>query len=111
MKKKIICFDLDGVICSNTLGNYKEAKPIKLNIKKINELYDQGNYIKIYTARFMGRSNDNANKAKKKAYDMTVKQLKKWKLKYHKLFFGKISYDIIIDDKALGFKKGWRKLL
>ena len=31
--------------------------------------------------------------------------MKLFRLKYHKLFFGKISYDIIIDDKALGFKK------
>ena len=27
--KKVICFDLDGVICNNTWGNYKLAKPIK----------------------------------------------------------------------------------
>ena len=26
---KIICFDLDGVICNNTYGDYSKAKPIK----------------------------------------------------------------------------------
>ena len=39
---KIICFDLDGVICTNTWGKYEDAKPIKKSIKKINELYEKG---------------------------------------------------------------------
>ena len=37
--------------------------------------------------------------------------LKKWKVKYHELIFGKISYDLIVDDKALGFKKNWINLI
>ena len=34
-------------------------------------------------------------------------QLKKWKVKFHKLIMGKPSYDLFIDDKAYGFKKNW----
>ncbi len=30
-----------------------------------------------------------------------------WGVKYHSLIFGKPSFDIIVDDKSLGFKKNW----
>ncbi len=29
------------------------------------------------------------------------------KIKYHKLIFGKTSFDIYIDDKSLFFDKNW----
>ena len=59
----------------------------------------------IYTARFMGRNNDNAKKAKKQGYKFTKKQLDSWGLKYSKLILGKPSYDIFVDDKSIFFKK------
>lgn len=108
-KKKIICFDLDGVICKTKKNYYTKSKPNHLAIKKINKLYDEGNYIKIFTARFMGRSKDNQVAAKKKGYHITKKQLEKWNLKYHKLILGKPSYDIIIDDKSIFYNKNWIK--
>ena len=37
---KTICFDLDGVICTNTWGKYEDAKPIISSINKVNELYN-----------------------------------------------------------------------
>ena len=43
--------------------------------------------------------------AKKQGYETTFKQLKKWGLNFHELKMGKTSYDLIIDDKSLGFKK------
>ena len=51
----------------------------------------------------MGRSNENAAKAKKKAYLITTNQLKLWKIKFHKLIFGKPSFDVYIDDKNIDF--------
>jgi len=30
-----------------------------------------------------------------------------WGVKYHKLIFGKPSYDILIDDKCLFYSKHW----
>ena len=105
MKK--ICVDIDGVICITKKNLYKNSKANFKVIKTINRLYDEGHYILIYTARFMGRNNDNATLAKKKGYKFTKAQLNKWGLKFHKLLLGKPSYDIIIDDKALGYKKKW----
>lgn len=100
MKKKIFCFDIDGVICRTFKSDYKKSIPIKKNIKRINNLYNKGHIIKIFTARFMGRTKDNSTLAKKKGFKFTLLQLKKWNLKYHKLIMGKPSYDYFVDDKA-----------
>lgn len=110
-KLKILCFDLDNVICKTKKNDYPKSKPIKKNINYINSLYDKGYTIKIFTARGMGRSNQNIKIAKKNFSLLTKNQLKKWKLKYHNLILGKPSYDIFVDDKNLGFSKNWVSLL
>ena len=104
---KIICFDIDNTICKTIKNHYKKSIPIKSNIKAINKIYEKGFYIKLFTARFMGRSKENAIIAKKRGYNLTKKQLKLWDVKYHELIFGKPSFDLYVDDKALGFKKNW----
>ena len=53
----------------------------------------------------MGRNNDNIYNAKRQGYNFTKNQLDRWGLKYNKIFFGKPSADIYIDDKAIGFNK------
>jgi hydroxymethylpyrimidine pyrophosphatase-like HAD family hydrolase len=109
MNKKIICFDLDNTLCKTEGNFYKNSKPIKNKILLVNKLYDKGYIIKIFTARFMGRSNENIKKATKLGYNFTKIQLRKWGVKYHKLIFGKPSYDLFIDDKNLNFEKNWDK--
>ena len=104
---KILCFDLDNVICSTKGNRYHESKPKKKIINLINNLYKKGYIIKIFTARHMGKFNGNAKKAKKFGYKKTFNQLKYWKLNFHELILGKPSYDLLIDDKALGFQKNW----
>ena len=49
----------------------------------------------------MGRNNDNQKKAVSGAKKFTISQLKKWKINYDQIFFGKPSSDFYIDDKAL----------
>jgi len=105
--KKIFCFDLDGVICTTNKSNYKESKPKTKNISYINKLYDDGYTIKIFTARYMTKCKGNIKLVKKNGYIKTKNQLKKWKVKYHEFIMGKPSYDLFIDDKALGFRKNW----
>lgn len=112
MKFKTICFDIDNVICqTNNKREYAKSKPIKKNIKTINKLYDNGFKIILYTARYMGRTNGKISKVKKLIKPLTLKQLNKWGLKYHKIYFGKPSFDVFVDDKSLFFKKNWSKLL
>jgi len=112
MKLKKICFDIDNIICTtNAKRNYLRSKPIKKNIEVINKLHDKGFYIILFTARYMGRCNGNIAEVKKKIKPLTLKQLKMWKVKYHKIFFGKPSFDLFIDDKSLFFNKNWAKYL
>lgn len=111
IKKKTYCFDIDGVICKTKKNFYKKSKPNLKAIKKINELYLKGNKIIVFTARYMGRSNEKINLAKKRGYKFTYNQLKKWQVNFHKLIFGKPSFDIVVDDKNIDFKKNWYDFL
>ena len=61
--KKTFCFDLDNTICKTSKNNYKSSKPIKKSILIINSLYNSGHIIKIFTARYMGRTNDDQIKS------------------------------------------------
>jgi uncharacterized HAD superfamily protein len=109
---KSVCFDIDGVICSKCKNsNYKISKPIKKNIKIINKLYERGYKITLFTARYMGKYNNNRILAEKNIKKLTLSQLKKWRVNYHEIFFGKPSFDLMVDDKALFFKKEWANLL
>ena len=106
-KLKTYCFDLDGVICSNTYGDYFKAVPFLNAIKKINKLSSEGNKIIIFTARFMGKNNENIEKAIKEGYDFTYDQLLSWNVKFDQLIFGKPTYDIVIDDKHFLYDDSW----
>ncbi len=57
----------------------------------------------------MGRTNNNEAKAKELGYNSTLEQLKEWNLSFHKLIFGKPSYDLLIDDKAYNYSDSWIK--
>ena len=109
MKIKIICFDIDNTICKTIKKQYSSSKPYKDVIKKINQLYDMGYYIKIFTARYMGRCNEDVTKVNKIGYKKTKNQLIRWNLKFHELIMGKPSYDILVDDKEINFQKNWLK--
>ena len=90
----IIYVDIDETICvSPEDRNYSFAKPIIENIKKINELYDNGNTIIYWTARGTGSGIDWRK--------TTEKQFSEWGVKYHELRFGKPIYDLLICDKVV----------
>lgn len=90
MKK--YCFDIDGTICTNTDGNYEDAKPHVKRIKQINSLHKEGNKIILFTARGTTTRIDWRL--------LTEKQLKNWGVSYDELLFGKPEADKFIDDKA-----------
>lgn len=86
------CFDLDGTICT-TLGlDYESSSPITSRVNHINELYRQGHYIIIFTARGTVTGRDYSF--------LTNSQLKAWGLNHHELILGKPAADIYIDDKG-----------
>ena len=53
MDKITYVFDIDGTVCTNTMGvnDYRDAEPLQDRIDKVNELYDRGNTIIFQTAR------------------------------------------------------------
>ena len=96
---KIICIDIDNTLCKTFKNHYSKSIPYKKIIKKVNSLYEQGHYIKIFTSRYMGRTNSDSKKAKKIGYKKTFKQLTKWGLIFDDLIMGKPRFDKYVDDK------------
>jgi hypothetical protein len=90
----IYCFDLDGTLCTNTNGDYKNAEPFLNRIKKVNKLHESGNKIIIDTARGVTTGID--------WYDLTENQLHSWGVNFDKLIVGKkVHADVFIDDKGI----------
>ena len=94
-------FDIDGTICTQCAPDYENASPYSERIKKINLLHQKGHKIILYTARGMGRYENNPFLAIQNFYELTSRQLKGWGVKYHNLFLGKPSGDFYIDDKGI----------
>ena len=90
----IVYVDIDETICLSPKDrDYSKAKPIKKNIKKINNMYYNGNTIIYWTARGTGSGIDWKK--------VTERQFKEWGVLYHDLKFGKPVYDLFIDDKNI----------
>ena len=90
----IIYVDIDETICITPEDrDYTKALPIEKNIKKINQMYDNGDEIVYWTARGTGSGIDWR--------DVTVEQFERWGVRYHALYFGKPIYDLLIDDKDI----------
>ena len=104
---KRYCIDIDGTICSPTVGrDYHKAAPWQDRIKVLNKLYDEGNYIIYFTARAMGRFANLPHsvasvKAKEVLFELTRQQLEEWGVKYNELIMGKPHADYFIDDKGV----------
>lgn len=96
-----IVFDIDGTICESLKHTrYGEARPHYEMVDLINNLYDEGHYIIVQTARGMGSCDGHIAKAYNKWYSITEEQLASWGLKYHELHLGKPHGDVYVDDKA-----------
>lgn len=93
---KTFCFDIDGVICTNTL-DYNNVRVVQSTVELINKLYDNNNKIIIFTARGSLIRIDWVN--------LTERQLMVWGVKYHELRFEKPAADYYIDDKYININK------
>jgi histidinol phosphatase-like enzyme len=90
---KIIYVDIDGTICKTKKSDYKNSKPIKKNIEKINKLYEDGHTIIYWTARGRLSKTDHT--------ELTLLQLHDWGCKFTELKMNdKPSYDLLICDKT-----------
>lgn len=105
MDKLTYVVDIDNTICTQTYGDYSQAKPFFDRIQKINELYDDGNIIIYFTARGMGRGKNSVRIAYDACFNETYEQLVSWGCKFHNLMLGKPYADVYIDDKAISDKE------
>ncbi|MCD8184199.1 MAG: hypothetical protein LUE99_15215 [Bacteroides sp.] len=90
---------MDGAICTE-MRQFSRclAEPKSHAVKTINELYDAGNTIIIYSARTWVE------------YEMTVDWLKRHGIRYHQLFMGKPIGDVWIDDRAITANENWEEI-
>ena len=100
-----IVFDLDGVICElkKPRESYSDVVPKKKVIEKMRKLREDGHYLIIHTARHMRTCDGDVKKVIEKIGTITEDWLKKWKVPYDELVFGKPYADIYIDDLGVEF--------
>lgn len=90
----IYCFDIDGTLCTTEGTSYETCIPDYRMIDLVNKLFDEGHYIKVFTARGSVSGIDHSV--------LTATQLESWGMKYHELIMNqKPHYDLLIDDKAI----------
>ena len=90
-------FDIDGVIAMKREDlDYGQAGPNEKMIRIVNQLYDWGNRIVLFTARGYVTGIDWR--------PVTEKQMKDWGVKYHELHMGKPNADYYVDDKMLSLE-------
>lgn len=87
------CFDIDGTLCTNTDGAYEQAVPLPEVIALVNALGAQGHRILLYTARGATTGIDWR--------ELTEQQLGSWGVGYERLYMGKPTADLYIDDRAI----------
>jgi SAM-dependent methyltransferase len=96
----IYCFDIDGVVCTNTWGEYEQAEPFRDTIQRINSLHAEGHRIVLATARGTTTGIDWR--------PVTELQLAEWGVAYDELHFGKPQADVYVDDRGLSLDE-WRR--
>lgn len=97
-----IVIDLDGTLCSQEDSEtYHLAKPHIDVIKKLNELWTTGCEVLIFTARGMNTCDGSLPQIEARYREMTEEWLKKNRVCYDSLLFGKPSADYYVDDKSM----------
>lgn len=95
-QNKVCCFDIDGVIFENNFPHYDQAKPLRNNIKIINELYSKDFLIVLNTARGWLTQQD--------WIERTEQQLRHYGVQYHYLYADKPPANYYIDDHNLNLQ-------
>ncbi|MAV92547.1 MAG: hypothetical protein CMG01_00015 [Candidatus Marinimicrobia bacterium] len=109
--KKRFVFDLDNTLVTFPMvsGDYSTVKPISKTINYVRNLKKDGHYIIIYTARRMRTHNGNVEKVISDIGEITIKSLKKFKIPYDEIIFGKPYAHYYIDDLMINPKTDLNK--
>jgi len=113
----ILAVDLDDTLCKRPPDNqiinlngwdfriykYTLCTPIIKNIQYVNKLKRTIKKCKmyIYTSRGMSSFKGDIDLIEANLRSITETQLNQWNVNYDKLIFGKLHYDLIIDDKSI----------
>jgi hypothetical protein len=96
-----IAVDIDGTLFKTVPAKkIFAARPLRNAVNCVNELFAAGHTITLYTARGMTRLAGQAHLIPEAYWEKTVRQLTRAGVRYHHLVFGKLAYDLLIDDKA-----------
>ena len=90
---KTYCFDIDGTLCTTQGSDYANSTPNFDRIRVVNNIFDSGHRVILFTARGSTTGID--------WYELTLKQITTWGIKFHELRLGKPSADFYIDDKGI----------
>ncbi len=93
--------DIDKTLADTEGTDYENSRPRLAAIDKVNQLYAAGNRIVIWTSRGMAAHEKGDLDECNRLHLLTMKQLKSWGLKFHKLRVDKPIFDVLVDDKAI----------
>jgi capsule biosynthesis phosphatase len=101
-ERRTLVIDLDGTICTQRdSASYQQAKPFPEVILKINTLWTRGWRIVIHTARGMKTYCGDVQTIERVYRAMTEEWLRKNRVLYDELIFGKPAGDMYVDDKGV----------
>lgn len=103
-KYNTFVIDIDDTICFTSNRDFENSIPNKSVINKINELYNKGWKIILYTARG-GKSCKTLKEKELKYRDVTERWLKENNVQYSELVFGKMNADYYVDDKNMSIEE------
>jgi hypothetical protein len=98
-----LALDLDATLCTGY--PYDQAVPLPGKKELLHNLREQGHVVAIHTARGMGSSGNSVGKAVALYGLLTLQQLRDWGFEYDEIWFGKPSYDLVVDDKMTDFQR------
>jgi capsule biosynthesis phosphatase len=107
LNTRTLVIDIDHTICepddtkTDTFEKYGKAKPKYEMIESIRNAKEKGFHIVLFTARRMATHDGDINKVIEDVGDITKDWLKKYKVPYDELMFGKPNAVYYIDDKAM----------
>ena len=99
-----IFIDFDDTICPH--GDVSND-PFDNAVSVIKKLRDKGNSIVIFSCR---ASKEVMGNYTEEATQKMIDYLHKWDIPYHGIYHGKPLFDVVIDDRAIGFHDNWDKI-
>jgi dTDP-glucose pyrophosphorylase len=104
--KQIFCFDIDKTLVYDI---YNNPKPIKNNVKILNNLFIDGHKIILHTARGMVSYNNDMDAIVENVLPHILSVLKECGIPYHEIHLGKPYADYYVDDKSISIYNNFEK--